>query len=108
MDTVADGSPYLLTSRGARGTGVRVMHSTRRILIPLLSLAFTSNAASQEPQFVRDVLPVLTKAGCNSGACHGSFQGRGGFRLSLLGFDPLADHEALVLQARGRRITSAA
>jgi len=54
--------------------------------------------------FSRDVVRVLTKAGCNSGACHGSFQGRGGFRLSLLGFDPLADYEAIVRQARGRRV----
>lgn len=54
--------------------------------------------------FVRDVVPVLTKAGCNSGACHGSFQGRGGFRLSLLGFDPHADYDALVREARGRRV----
>lgn len=55
-------------------------------------------------EFTRDVVPVLTKAGCNAGSCHGSFQGRGGFRLSLLGFDPLADHEAIVLQGRGRRV----
>ena len=50
-------------------------------------------------EFVRDVVPVLTKAGCNAGACHGSFQGRGGLRLSLFGFDPQADHVARVLKA---------
>ncbi|TXT21909.1 MAG: hypothetical protein FD138_3936, partial [Planctomycetota bacterium] len=44
--------------------------------------------AGRSINFVRDVSPALTKAGCNAGACHGSFQGRGGFRLSLLGFDP--------------------
>src|SRR5262245_44020905 len=59
-------------------------------------------------QFRRDVVPVLTKLGCNAGACHGSFQGRGGFRLSLWGFDPLADYAALVSDARGRRIFPAA
>src|SRR5262249_28075986 len=48
--------------------------------------------------------PALTRAGCNSGSCHGSFQGRGGFRLSLLGFDSAADHEAIVREARGRRV----
>src|SRR5438105_4317833 len=58
--------------------------------------------------FARDVVPVLTKLGCNSGACHGSFQGRGGFRLSLLGFDPAADFDALVREARGRRVFPAA
>lgn len=59
-------------------------------------------------QFSRDVVPVLTKAGCNAGSCHGSFQGRGGFRLSLLGFDPHMDYDALVREARGRRILASA
>lgn len=58
--------------------------------------------------FTRDVVPALTKSGCNAGACHGSFQGRGGLRLSLLGFDPEADYQALVKDARGRRIFPAA
>jgi hypothetical protein len=58
--------------------------------------------------FARDVEPVLTKLGCNGGACHGSFQGRGGLRLSLWGFDPQADYAALVADARGRRIFAGA
>src|SRR5262245_22421733 len=61
-------------------------------------------AADQSPNFVRDVLPVLTKSGCNSGGCHGSFQGRGGFRLSLWGFDPEFDYRSLTQDSRGRRI----
>lgn len=68
-----------------------------------------SRAADEAaPSFVRDVVPVLTKAGCNAGACHGSFQGQGGFRLSLLGFDPAFDHMALTQEARGRRVFAAA
>lgn len=58
--------------------------------------------------FARDIVPALTKLGCNAGSCHGSFQGRGGFRLSLLGFDPQADFEAIVTEARGRRVFAAA
>jgi hypothetical protein len=58
----------------------------------------------EPPSFRRDVVPALTKAGCNAGACHGSFQGRGGFRLSLLGFDPAADYETIALKSRGRRV----
>jgi hypothetical protein len=54
--------------------------------------------------FARDVVPAITKAGCNAGACHGSFQGRGGFQLSLLGFDPAADHDTLTKASRGRRV----
>lgn len=73
--------------------------------------AFLAGASAaegeREPSFIQDVVPVLTKAGCNAGACHGSFQGRGGFRLSLLGFDPAADYEAIFQGARGRRVSLA-
>lgn len=61
--------------------------------------------AGEPPSFRRDVVPALTKSGCNAGACHGSFQGRGGFRLSLLGFDPAADYETIAIDGRGRRVT---
>ncbi len=66
---------------------------------------------SQRPRPVtleRDVLPVLTRAGCNAGACHGKQRGQGGFQLSLLGFDPDFDQAALTREARGRRIFPAA
>ena len=76
-----------------------------RIVLALLLLSTPVLAADPEPLgFSRDVVPALTQAGCNSGACHGSFQGRGGFRLSLLGFDPSADHDALTRESRGRRV----
>ncbi len=54
--------------------------------------------------FTREVVPVLTKAGCNQGACHGSQLGKGGFRLSLRGFDPAFDYEQIVQSAEGRRV----
>jgi hypothetical protein len=49
----------------------------------------------ETPDFQRHVVPLLGKLGCNGRACHGSFQGRGGFRLSLFGYDFDADHEQL-------------
>src|SRR5207253_3237503 len=55
-------------------------------------------------EFSREVVPVLTRAGCNQGACHGAQHGRGGFRLSLFGFDPAFDHAQIVQSAEGRRI----
>ena len=58
----------------------------------------------QEGEFFRKVMPVLTKAGCNQGACHGAQHGRGGFKLSLLGFDPAFDHSQIVQSAEGRRV----
>jgi hypothetical protein len=54
--------------------------------------------------FRTHVQSVLTRHGCNSGACHGAIAGKNGFRLSLRGFDPDADYSVLVKQARGRRI----
>src|SRR4051794_40381207 len=54
--------------------------------------------------FVREVLPVLTRQGCNAGACHGTPSGKNGFRLSLRGYDPALDIASLTRDAHGRRI----
>jgi hypothetical protein len=62
-------------------------------------------AKAEPPRYVTDVLPVLTRAGCNQGACHGAQQGKGGFRLSLLGYDPDFDHEQIVRASGGRRLS---
>jgi hypothetical protein len=58
--------------------------------------------------FVRDVMPTLSKAGCNAGTCHGAQQGKNGFKLSLRGYDPLFDHQALTDDLEGRRFNRAA
>lgn len=74
----------------------------------LASTLLSSTLLSFEPDlpidFDSQVLPVLTKVGCNSGACHGAAAGRGGFHLSLFGSDPQADYDSIVLYAEGRRI----
>ena len=57
--------------------------------------------------FVNDVVPALTRAGCNQGACHGAAQGKNGFRLSLRGFAPERDYDSMVRQGGGRRISLA-
>jgi hypothetical protein len=54
--------------------------------------------------FRNHVIPMLTRAGCNSGACHGALAGKGGLKLSLRGYDPTSDHFVLTRQALGRRI----
>ena len=56
------------------------------------------------PSFQRDILPVLTKYGCNQGGCHGKLTGQNGFRLSLRGFAPEWDHEWITREVNGRRI----
>jgi hypothetical protein len=54
--------------------------------------------------FERDIEPLLARHGCNAGACHGKARGQNGFALSLLGFDPEFDFNAIVTEAKGRRI----
>ncbi|MFO0960070.1 MAG: DUF1549 and DUF1553 domain-containing protein [Isosphaeraceae bacterium] len=54
------------------------------------------------PDLQRHLLPLMGRLGCNSRSCHGSFQGAGGFRLSLFGYDFKMDHDALMLKDSGR------
>jgi hypothetical protein len=58
--------------------------------------------------FANDIVPLLTRHGCNAGGCHGKASGQNGFKLSLFGFDPAFDHDAIVHEARGRRLFPAA
>src|SRR5262249_49143179 len=53
--------------------------------------------------FERHVVALLGRAGCNAGSCHGSFQGKGGFRLSLFSYDPGLDYRSLTRDSLGRR-----
>jgi hypothetical protein len=65
-------------------------------------------AAEPVPDFALDIVPLLSRHGCNAGGCHGKASGQNGFKLSLFGFDPIFDYEAIVNQARGRRLFAAA
>ena len=79
-----------------------------RPILSLVSLVIASSCCCQLPadevDFDTQVLPVLTRAGCNTGSCHGAAAGRGGLRLSLYGSNPALDHERLVYELRGRRV----
>ena len=58
-------------------------------------------------EFLRDVAPILNKVGCTSGTCHGAAKGKNGFKLSLRGYDPQFDYEALLYDLGGRRFNRA-
>ena len=60
-----------------------------------ISQRFKTGDTKEVPQFRKHMVPLMGKLGCNGRACHGSFQGRGGFRLSLFGYDFKADHDAM-------------
>lgn len=80
----------------------------------LLAFAmFSGDVIAAEPaqvvvRFGTDVVPILTKLGCNGGGCHGKATGQNGFKLSLFGFEPEVDYDALVTDARGRRLNHSA
>ena len=62
-------------------------------------------AGMRQASFRTDVGPLLSKAGCNMGACHGNLNGKGGFRLSLRGDDPTFDYESITHDQHGRRLS---
>ena len=69
---------------------------------PLLLLASAVCLSAAEPvTFLRDVAPILNKASCTSGPCHGAAKGKNGFKLSLRGYDPQFDYEALLYDLVG-------
>ncbi|HKB03591.1 MAG TPA: DUF1549 domain-containing protein, partial [Gemmataceae bacterium] len=80
----------------------------------LVALGLTAPAAAgvglpnggqlEKVDFERHVMGLFSKSGCNNGSCHGSFQGKNGFRLSLFALDPDKDHAALTREIQGRRI----
>lgn len=67
----------------------------------------TSVLAGEVPSFANDVVPILTRLGCNQGACHGKGAGQNGFRLSLRGYAPDMDHASLTRDFPARRISFA-
>ncbi|HYH68324.1 MAG TPA: DUF1553 domain-containing protein [Urbifossiella sp.] len=78
---------------------------TRPVLATVVALACAPPAPAAEPvSLTREVIPVLTKAGCNSGTCHGTPTGKNGFRLSLRGYDPALDVHTLTREMGARRI----
>src|SRR5437588_5026012 len=76
--------------------------------MPLLALtgllAFPWAAQAQSVSFRQEVMAVLSRGGCNQGACHGNLNGKGGFKLSLRGEDPERDWAVLTHDQMGRRI----
>ena len=63
--------------------------------------------APPRPDFIRDIAPILARAGCNQGTCHGAQSGKNGFKLSLRGYDPVFDVRALADDLASRRVNVA-
>jgi len=76
-------------------------------LLLTASLSAALCGAEERVTFLRDVAPILNKVGCTSGTCHGAAKGKNGFKLSLRGYDPRFDYEALLYDLSGRRFNRA-
>jgi hypothetical protein len=106
--TVAISNPDVASLDGDKtvrpaGDGEATITATlqgRRASAPLTVKDYSTATAWS---FRNDVLPVMTKVGCNSGPCHGAAAGKNGFKLSLRGYDPVTDYYTLTHQALARR-----
>ncbi len=78
---------------------IRHGHESLVVLVEVRGLALPPAIS-----FEHEVIPILTKARCNSGGCHGKAEGKNGFKLSVFGFDPRADYEAITMEGRERRL----
>jgi hypothetical protein len=107
-------SPPQLVRVNATGVVRPVADGNGVLTVRLLDQSLTIPVVVQgqkdkyEVSFVRDVMPTLSRMGCNAGTCHGAQKGKNGFKLSLRGYDPLFDHRSLTDDLKGRRFNRAA
>ena len=73
-----------------------------------LTVPPTVRAGDDAFHFENQIVPLLSRCNCNSSGCHGKAEGQGGFKLSVFGFDPTADHASIVKEGRGRRVMATA
>ncbi len=84
-------------------TNITVTVGGKRFVIPVA----VSGATKADPvRFAFEAVPILTKQGCASGSCHGSPHGKGGFSLSLFGYEPKIDRIALTRDGFSRRVNT--
>lgn len=105
--TISDPSVVTISAGGLiaplkdGSTEVLVTSGETRLSVPVI----VSGIADPVPvSFHQDVIPILSKAGCNAGGCHGKAEGQNGFKLSVFGFDAVGDFDAIVKEGRGRRV----
>ena len=102
--TLAKFDHFMLTPVADGQTELKVKFQGKTLVVPVKIEAAT---VAEPISFIKDVMPVFTKAGCNTGGCHGTSRGKDGFRLSLFGYDPDGDYHRLTREAIARRINLA-
>lgn len=104
-DHIAVSPRGLITARSTGAAQVKIDFAGQELSTGIEVAAIE---AGDQPNFIRDVAPVLSKIGCNVGTCHGANKGKGGFKLSLRGNDPIFDVRAYADELACRRINIAA
>jgi hypothetical protein len=99
---IVDVSPSGIVYGFADGNGVVEIEAAGQKCVVTCTVA--GSRRQRRYNFANDIEPLLSKFGCNSSGCHGKAEGQNGFKLSVFGFDPAADHQALTMHSRGRRV----
>ena len=99
-----DGNVYIWNAKTGKLDGKLPLPPSK----PPASTVASPTPSSAPINFVNDIMPVLSRAGCNAGACHAKPAGQAGFKLSVFAYDPKSDYRAIVKDARGRRLFPAA
>ncbi|MBC8116235.1 MAG: DUF1549 domain-containing protein, partial [Candidatus Saccharimonas sp.] len=95
-----DAAGYLVPHANGT-TSIEVTHGGQKVSVPVE----VSGLDQVRPvDFATEIEPLMSRFGCNAGGCHGKASGQNGFKLSLFGFDTAYDYNALVTEARGRRV----
>jgi hypothetical protein len=92
-----------VTPRGDGTATIEVRRGDTR-----LEVHVTATRSGRTVDFKTEIMPLLSRLGCNAGGCHGKASGQNGFKLSLFGFDAAFDHDAITKEGRGRRVFPAA
>lgn len=94
-----DPTGKILASGNGTAT-LSVIHAGSSRSIPVV----VTGVGTEPIDFMKDIRPIFGKAGCASAACHAAQYGKGGFKLSVFGFDPAGDYDAITRASRGRRL----
>lgn len=99
-----DGAGYLTPKSVGKAQIIIELHGEQ----VKIAVDVTASSANEKIDFANQIVPLLSRHGCNAGGCHGKASGQNGFKLSLFGFDAEFDYHAIANEGRGRRIFPAA
>jgi len=99
---IASVSPTgVIRSRQDGASVITVLFADHQVNVPVTT---SHTHARVTLNFENDIIPILSRYRCNTSGCHGKAEGQNGFKLSVFGFDPIADYQAIAMEGRGRRV----